>query len=489
MQDQQADASNNGADRSASRPGETSGKIASDHPLVRWLSRLLRLSFRRWIALPGIAIPAFLALLFLLLWLFRSDRLPSSITLATGPSGGSYHVFGEALCDVILSSQPRVRTARAVESHGSGENVTMIEDGAVNLGMYQSGTVDLGSAAVVAPLYREVVHVLVKKEVLTRPNYEGRELTGDMLRDILVKDGGEVYAGSSDSGMRCSAEEILAHYGIQPSDVHFVDEQTPSTLVAISTTGMFSRAMRKRLRSGDWQYLSLDANAVAARHAHFAVHTIHRASYRDMNAQPVPKRDVVTVATTAFLIAHRDAPPRQIKAALDALYSGDLGERYPDLIPRHEVREYLHGIPLHREAREYFYPYDYGPVVRAIESLAATKELLVALGAGLYVLWRLRHRRQERRRKAEEAANRLRLNQFVDRIVAIESAQMGETDLSRLEEYLEQVTRIKLEALHELTDDGVRGDRAFSIFLMQCANLISKLQLKIIAKVAPRHAE
>jgi TRAP-type uncharacterized transport system substrate-binding protein len=462
------------------RPDRTPEKPSSIHRLFLVLSRLSQPIAKRWIALSGIVIPSLLALIFLLLWLARNDPLPRDGFLATGPTGGSYDLFGSALCDAIMISQPQLK-ARAVNSTGSGENVEMVEDGLVHLGMYQGGTVDQGSTVVVAPLYREVIHVLVKKEVLAAERYKGCEPTGDVLRKLLVVDGLEVYAGSSTTGMRCSAEEILSHYGIHSSEVRFVEEQTASTQVVMATTGMFSRVLQDRLREGDWQYLTLDANAIAGRNAHFVVHTMYRGAYRDKNSHPIPEEDITTVATTAYLIAHRDASPRPVKTVLDALYQGDLGRRYPDLIPRDEAKAYLHGIRLHRGAREYFNPYDYGPAARAMEFLAATKELIVALGAGVYVLWTLRRRGQERQRKADAESYRLRLDKFVDRTVAIESAQIGETDPTRLAEHLEKVTRIKLQALDELTDEELRGDRVFSIFLMQCANLISKLQLKIIA--------
>lgn len=480
MRDQQSANADSGRQDGPTHPNDASDKAAVAHRLFCVLSQLIRRVAGNWIAFSGIVIPALLALIFLLLWLTRSDLIPRNGFLATGPPGGSYDLFGNALCDAIKSSQPQLRP-KAVNSEGSGENVEKIEKGSVHLGMYQGGTVDQGSTVVVAPLYREVVHVLVRKKALATANYEGSEPTGDLLRQLLVVDGNEVYAGSSNSGMRYSAQEILSHYGIHPQEVQFVEKETPSTLVVISTTGMFSRSMRNRLRGGTWRYLTLDANAIASRHAHFSAYTIFRGAFRDRDSHPIPKEDIATVATTAFLIAHEDAPPQPVKTVLDALYQGDLGRRYPDLIPRSEANTYLLGIRLHERAREYFDPYDYGPVGQAIEFLAATRELIVALGAGVYVLWTLRRRRQQQQKKADAEAHRLRLDRFVERTVTIEAAQIGETDPLRLAEYLEKVTRIKLQALHELTDEELRGDRVFSIFLMQCANLISKLQLKIVA--------
>jgi hypothetical protein len=55
---------------------------------------------------------------------------------------------------------------------------------------------------------------------------------------------------------------------------------------------------------------------------------------------------------------------------------------------------------------------------------------------------------------------------------------MHSSNPTRLEELLDEITQLKLHALNELTDDEVRGDRMFSIFLLQCANLINTIRLK-----------
>jgi hypothetical protein len=340
--------------------------------------------------------------------------------------------------------------------------------------------VRLENSSIVAPLFREVVHVLIKTELLENGNYAGRQPTGDLLRELLISDKGQVYAGGATSGMRHSARQVLDHYGIDPLLVNFVKEETQATDVVISTTGMFSEAMKKRLDTGNYRYLSLDSEAIANRHTHFVIHKIARASFRDRHGQPLPDRDVETVATTAFLVVREDASPRLVNACLETLYQGEMAREHPDLIPRDKAQPYLHGLLVHAEARAFFEPYDVAYLAGLIQSLAATKELMVAFGASVYLAWTLRRRRRERRRTEEILASRSRLDHFVDLTIAIESAQVGVTDPAQLSDYLDEVTQIKLSALDELTDAELRGDRAFSIFLMQCANLISKLQLKII---------
>ncbi len=73
-----------------------------------------------------------------------------------------------------------------------------------------------------------------------------------------------------------------------------------------------------------------------------------------------------------------------------------------------------------------------------------------------------------------------RLDVFLERTLEVERAQMHTTDIDELQEFLDKVTEIKLKALTQLTHEELRSDQSFSIFLLQCANLISKIQMKIL---------
>ncbi|MDB4531048.1 hypothetical protein N9209_00385 [Akkermansiaceae bacterium] len=56
---------------------------------------------------------------------------------------------------------------------------------------------------------------------------------------------------------------------------------------------------------------------------------------------------------------------------------------------------------------------------------------------------------------------------------------METTDIDTLKSYLDRVTEIKLEALTRFTQEELRSDQSFAIFLLQCGNLSSKIQMKI----------
>jgi hypothetical protein len=211
------------------------------------------------------------------------------------------------------------------------------------------------------------------------------------------------------------------------------------------------------------------------------MHKIPRAAYGyDKSGQPIPRSDVDTVATTAFLVTRADASPRMVSEALGAIYEEGLRAKQPDLILARDAIEYRHSMRFHPAARDYYEPWEVGHVATVVEALAGSYELLFAFCAGLYLLWQIRSRRAEKRRLEEMKAQKERLDHFLQRTMDIEHAQMNVTDVSRLNEFLHEVTLTKSEALEELTHEDLRSDRTFSIFLMQCANLISKIQLKII---------
>ena len=93
----------------------------------------------------------------------------------------------------------------------------------VTMAMYQGGSVALPSdVTVVAPLYREVVHVLVKKDLLDNletVNQDDPEMNHDLLRELLIVQKKEIHVGKEDSGMRFSAMETMDHYGLSTEEV------------------------------------------------------------------------------------------------------------------------------------------------------------------------------------------------------------------------------------------------------------------------------
>ncbi|HYF50962.1 MAG TPA: TAXI family TRAP transporter solute-binding subunit [Planctomycetota bacterium] len=422
-------------------------------------------SVRKWVyfAMVGVLITSVVA------WWFTRDRLPPEIRIATAAQGGLYHHVGTLLGDEI--SRRTGRPVRLISTNGSIENRELLLKGGVDLAILQASAASMQKLAVIAPLYREICHVIVRRD-------SGIE----SVRDLS---GRAVVIGPEGSGMRESALQVLQHYRIDVSKLketgrYFLDlMKDPKLEAAIVTTGMNNPDLVELLACDKFTLLPImDAEALAVRFGFFYPANVPRGIY--MEGPTVPPDPVPTVATTAFLAAGENASPLLITETLAALYETDLNLALPTLISARDARD----VPLprlHSAARNYHDPYEgLGLLSNAMQSLAAIKELLISLCAGLYLIWERQNRIREAREKEEVRRQKEHLDSFLSETVRIEKAQMTIDEPARLREMLDEVTRIKLRALEELTHEDLRGDRLFSIFLMQCSNLIRKIQSKII---------
>lgn len=485
---------------------------------------------RRWLTLSGLALPVAFTVVGAILLLRGWFEVPRRVRILAADKKSVYYQFGGHLKEAM----ERRGLARTIEvesgTRGSIQNAKGLRDGLAQLGLIQDGAFskdssieataaesELGSVQIgkdvmlLAPVFPEVVHVLVRREqsgagAATDGN-DIRDGTANRLRKLLLADDSLIYKGSADfSGMQKSAAAILEHYAIALDDVNeggkhpetvenaFWGEPAGSNVeasdvgnfhdgqpkVAIVTTSITNKKLRAVLRGTDYEFLPVECDALSITHPYFHPHVIPKGTYghRD-DGQAVPSRDIQTVATTAFLAVPADANSGFVTEMLDTLYKEGLRTKQPDLIPRDQVNDYLH-MPFHPAARAYFDPYDFGPLASMVETLSGSKEIIFAIGAGVYLLWTLRRRRRERIRQGEMDTQIARLDEFLDRTIALEAAQMDTRDLQRLRRILNDATQLKLDALDELTDKDLRGDRRFSIFLMQCTSLIDKIQLKII---------
>ena len=193
----------------------------------------------------------------------------------------------------------------------------------------------------------------------------------------------------------------------------------------------------------------------------------------------MPASDIETVGATAYLAVNDRATPRFIDALLQSLHEQDIAMKFPNLIPYHQALDRT-PAPLHSQARKYFNPPDQLDFFsQLLESLAAIKELMLALAAGCWLIWDRWNLLRQRERDLLIAKQKDYLDSFLSKTLEIETVHMDTTDPQKLKRLLDDVTRIKLTALKELTEEDLRSDRAFIIFLTQCANLINKIQFKI----------
>jgi TRAP transporter TAXI family solute receptor len=430
-------------------------------------------TLQKWVAwFAGAAI-----VISLVVWFTRRDTSP--IRIAAGPRDSLY----KGLLSAARSSL-EARTGRIViilETNGSADNRRRLLDGKADMALIQGDMFarhDEGSnidgVVFLAPLFPEVVHVIARRD-------RGIETIQDL-------DGKSVYLGRAGSGSRLTAEHLLAYFDLEVHQAEGADESSDLLLAlsednvdaAIVTTGVLNAALRQVFAEGEFVILAVpEARGLGSQTALLREFEIPQGLYS--GSPTIPATAKPTLATTAILVAQRGIPNRVVNQILPTFYEEGLQLDYPILIARDEALAWS-PVALHEASRAYFNPIDrLGWISAVMESLAATKELLFALGAGLYLLWRRWKRMKDREIDAALRAQKDHLDQFLSKTLKIEESQISCTDPDTLQSCLDEVTRIKLEALQEFTEEELRADHSFSIFLMQCANLMNKIQLKLIS--------
>jgi TRAP transporter TAXI family solute receptor len=431
------------------------------------LSRLLR----NWFAwLMALVLVASLAI-----WFSMRVTLPKKIRIGTAISGGLYYEEGLRVAAALRLRRPN-HEVRVVETSGSRANAERLRAGTLDVAIVQAGSVSLSELAIVTPLHHDVVHVIVRKELLDNPAAKERI---DSISDFA---GRQVIVGLPGSGMQHSAREVLEHYNVwetaQVQEVHFpelLNDPDKKYAGAIVTSGVENEDIRLVLETGEFGLLPLDAKALSKRFRHFQYYEIPKNLW-----PPVPPEPIPTVTTSALVVVHKDASPQLVTLLLDSIFEDSMPQHFSTMFLPQQARD-LSPARLHPVTRRYHDPFGrYGMAHLVLEGLAAGKELLFALGAAIYLIWDRWRRLKERENRELVKAQKNRLDAYLERTLDIERVQMDVVDPQRLQKFLDDVTEIKLQALEKLTHEDLRGDRAFAIFLMQCANLISKIQLKII---------
>ena len=423
---------------------------------------------RTWVTI-GVT---FLLIVSLLTWFLQREPVPGQIRIATGAAEGLYFKVGATIQAAL---EKRIRSSVSLrETDGSAENFRLLVEGDADLALVQGGSVPIENVRVITPLFREFVFVIVRK--------------GLGIESVWELAGRKVCLGPPGSGNRDAALKVLRHFGVAETQLEGetqtsfeVLEHDDSVEAAIVAAGIEHPALRRLLATNRFEILPLrSAVALELVHPFFRNVEIPRGLFAEHPS--VPAESMPTIATTAYLVCREDASSDLVQATLATIHEESLRLKIPTLIERSEAPQWT-ATTMHPTAKRYFNPEDdIGAMVNVMEAVVASKELLFAIGAGIYLLWIRWRRLKEKELEAVVHRQKKRLDQFLTETLQIEKNQAQATDIDQLQELVDAVTRIKLRALQELTEEELRGNQEFSIFLDQCSQLIGRIQLRMLSQ-------
>ncbi len=272
-------------------------------------------------------------------WKWWRDRsLPTHIEIGAGNPGGMYHIVAGHLAKRFenrIGSHPVV-----VTTEGSDDNLARLLQGKVELAMVQESSLTSPRVAVVAPLYYETLHVLVRSD---KP-----------IDSIDQLKGCKVAMGPQHSGTRDAARLILQQFNMTEEDVQ-VDASDYASLdqaTEIDAAFVMIKAgvapIATLLGSKRWKLVSIEQSLEISLNEP-AFHAIE-ISPNDYPQAGLDK-PIKSLATTAILATRADAPSRLVEVALESLYEEGLA--VPGILPSSRAYQWK-GLPWHPTARQFF---------------------------------------------------------------------------------------------------------------------------------------
>ncbi len=308
----------------------------------------------------------------------RSAAMPRHVSFAGGLVGGLYTNTAQHLADV-LQRETGV-PCDVIPTRGTWDNRAKLLAGQVQLAPLQASAIGGEELAVIAPLFYEAVHVLVRRD--------------GPVHVIADLPGNAIAVGPPGSGSRRAAELVLDSLKLNGTTCPRIDLEWPQlktmlvpaagqktkVSVAIICIGPGSELVRGLLADGSWELISLtNSVAISLQHPTLRPMTLQRSTYRSdtytaettspvaddpspatktREAPRLPENNPInedmtieTLGTTAFLVCRQDTSNALVRAALQALYHPPT---MVGLIPADHAAEWQ-GLAFHRAAREYFH--------------------------------------------------------------------------------------------------------------------------------------
>ena len=286
---------------------------------------------------------------------------PTRLTLATGGTAGTYYPFGGALAQVI-SEKSGVVSITAQPSGATGENLSLIDMGDVDMALVQNDLSHYAYSGIeifegnkvsnfkaIARMYPEIVHVVAQG--------------GSGVQSMADLQGKRVSVGASGSGNEANCRQIFEFYGLSYNNIrplfisyaettnHFKDRQVDAF---VYTTGVPNPSIKDIVTEHDAVFVPIDGEEreeIIKKYPFFTAYAIPAGSYEGQT------EDVGTIAVQCILIVREDIPENTVYEMTKALFENldALGAAHAKGMEV-SAEKALDGltVPLHPGAERYF---------------------------------------------------------------------------------------------------------------------------------------
>lgn len=300
-------------------------------------------------ALPVVVLSIVGAIAFSVQWVHGQQRI-HHLTIATGGKDGEYYAFARALASVVAQHQPNIQIT-VLESEGATQNIQMLAQETVQMGIIQSDSAVVPSIRAIAYLFPEVFHLMVP--------------ANSKLKQVSDLRGKRVALMPRGSGSYALFTSLREHYGLTKTDLKSLPMSPPDAYAAFKAgqvdalfrvIALGSPSIRDLLQATGGRVLPIDqAASLRLSLPYLEASTIPKGTYDGAN--PIPPEDLPVVGVRAVLVTHAAIDPTVVRQITETLFEfrNELVTLYPRaaLIRLPEASINL-GLPLHRGAKAYY---------------------------------------------------------------------------------------------------------------------------------------
>ncbi len=373
----------------------------------------------------------------LLFFLRVGDR---EIAIAAGPRGGDSFALANTIAAVLEASDPRLRFD-VFETHGSAENVRLLEEGRADFATMQSDVRSDGSVHAVASLFFDAYQLVVP--------------SGSGIRSPADLNGRTVAIGPRGSGHYESFWFLAEHYGVPRDELVALPMDSDAANFAMRR-GQVDAIFRVHAVGNPSLRALVDAvsprlvpipqaDALSIRHPAVVTGVVAKGAYR--GHPPLPEADLPTALVERFLVARAGLDESIVQDVTKTLF-----EKRSQLIAENALAGFIAApdiegrlaLPIHEGARRYYDREKPGFWQENARILAPTLYVLVILSSFFFAL-----------RGRLQNARRVRVSHYNLELMDIAETASGATKRIDLEPLHDRLVVMLRQVVVDLGEDRV----------------------------------
>jgi TRAP transporter TAXI family solute receptor len=400
---------------------------------------------------------------------------PVRLIFSSGQPGGVYFPLALSIARVVQKDYPYIEI-EVVTGKGSSENINRLMQEEADLAIIQNDSPGDVSIRTVAPLYREVLHFLVR-----------RDRGINKFKDIV---GRRVAIGPSDSGTELLVKRLLEHYGILQKEIVAVNtgmgEAADKILAGeidamLVVAGLKAAICQRVLASGKVKLLGFGSPEESGGEVEGFCLDYPFLFSQNGDYPGEPLEPVATLALRSLLVCRKELPEEVVHDITEAIFD-NRAALIGEVVLAAQIREDFDPsrflFPLHAGARAYyerekpFFLLTYAELMGFILSLLIA---VVGMIAGLkqWISMKKKNRIDRYYLRMDELLNRMN-SQNVTREV--------------LREIEQELSEMRHHALRELTREKLLANESFLIFQMLLSDCQRQVQARLYDLDAGRDA-